>query len=96
MMQGSPKKRFFNLKLQVLTAIWSMVLCPVLLQLILGMTELATHRAGMNKRAGKVFCLDMVLDIVLRLVAEYVADGAGVATLLLPHKLQQVIKVCET
>ena len=52
----------------------SMVFCPVLLQLILGLTELATHRTGVNKHALVVLGLDVVFDIVLPLMAEYVAD----------------------
>ena len=40
-----------------------MVLSPVLLQRIFGLTEHATHHAGMNKHAGKVLRLHMVFDV---------------------------------
>lgn len=78
-------------KLIALITVLAVILSPVLLQRYLRLALLAARGAGVNKEAFKMLRLDVVLDVVLALVGEAMADGAGVAALLPPSKHHQIV-----
>ena len=59
----------------------------MLLQLSFGLPLFPAPGASVNEQSLEVPGFHVILDVVLPSVAEDLANGAGVATLLLPHKL---------